>query len=228
MPLEGITFRKGTNRAQSAINTVLKMRGIGGTLLPIGGGRIAMMREADSLLSISERNRLVSSRANSTAIFYPGAELAVFGRRCTFLHNGRTVEALVGLKNNPESIRILDGAIGKRKYTVNPHGMIVGVDLEGSKDVINAINRELGVETSYGGTLRLLDLPMAEALVRIEAAFFYKNEISGFWTRDLHQKTKMPALQFTSAPLASEGYDPATTNKYICIVLGREIDPRLA
>jgi hypothetical protein len=60
--VEGIHFRKATNGTELAVKTVLSLRGIGGTLLPIGQGRSVMMRESDGLLSVSERRAIVLQR----------------------------------------------------------------------------------------------------------------------------------------------------------------------
>lgn len=228
MAFKAIAFRKGTNGGETARNTVLRMRGIGGRLLPIGGGKLAMMRDGDDLLSISERRKIVFSRANQATFPHPGPELGIFGQRCIFRHGGKTFEAVLGLANSPESVRALDKSIGSGRYSVNQYGMIVNVPFLYLKGIVDALNSELGLKPRDNAKLKLLDLSTAGALVRNEAAFLCAREISGFWTSEIHPKTEMPMLQFTSHAQVSKDYDPATSNEYTGIVLGREIDLRIA
>jgi hypothetical protein len=209
-------IRKGTNGTSTAINTVLSMRGIGGQLLPIGHGKLAMMRDGDDLKPVSERYELVMGRENPITFDYPGTELFVLGlgEIARFFHAGKRYEAVLGLEASRQTLSILNFPMVRNKFGVNSMGHVVGVTYPNLLTIVDAINKDFGLN------LGVFENAVAASLVRREGPALRAKDISAFWTTDEDGSKRslhgviMPSFEF---------HDPQTTNAYTGIVLGRRI-----
>jgi len=116
-------------------------------------------------------------------------KLTHFGKVMDTQMPDRTLRVIIGLKESPSLIDLLDENIGKKSYAINGNGFIVNADPSDAEKILKVLKGRTGLEMNFPDRLNSYPIAFLTAKTGIQkqgmSAFFTYDTSDGFGVRPL-------------------------------------------